>query len=92
MDYYAHPNEVLRRLTRESIAAMMGEGNLDRTDPDDIGISGGTLGRMCEGERFAGQITAAGCSATLIDDDLVLTAGHCIDAGSCAGRFYVFNY
>ncbi|MGE0871478.1 MAG: serine protease [Kofleriaceae bacterium] len=32
---------------------------------------------LCDGERFEDQPTSAGCSATLIDDDILLTAGHC---------------
>jgi V8-like Glu-specific endopeptidase len=48
---------------------------------------------VCEGERFAQQPTAADCSAVLIDDDLVLTAGHCFNYDdSCAHFAYVFDY
>jgi V8-like Glu-specific endopeptidase len=41
---------------------------------------------VCPDERFAGQPAAAFCSAVLIDEDLVLTAGHCLggDAESAA--------
>ena len=94
-DYYVSENETLRRITREAIAAPMGEGALDRSDPEDIRIRGSNYGErfnLCESEPFRDQITAAGCSATLIDDDLLLTAGHCINPSDCTGIRYVFDY
>jgi hypothetical protein len=55
-----------------------------------------TLGQrhnLCADQRFRTQPTAASCSGTLIDDDLVLTAGHCIEnLSDCAGHFFVFDY
>lgn len=50
---------------------------------------------MCSGQRFIEQKRAAMCSASLIGEDLVLTAGHCIDeAGvpSCADARFVFGF
>jgi hypothetical protein len=54
--------------------------------------------RVCDDERFADQPAAAVCSATLIDDDLVLTAGHCLGesldeaSARCARLLVVFDY
>ncbi|MBW1756465.1 MAG: trypsin-like peptidase domain-containing protein, partial [Deltaproteobacteria bacterium] len=48
---------------------------------------------LCDGELFGNQPTAAACSGVLIDEDLVLTAGHCVDAHTpCDAYAYVFNY
>jgi hypothetical protein len=53
---------------------------------------------VCDGERFAAQPAAALCSASLIADDLVLTAGHCLgptrEAGEdrCRRLWIVFDY
>ncbi|MBN1946810.1 MAG: trypsin-like peptidase domain-containing protein, partial [Bradymonadales bacterium] len=95
-DYYAHPDEALRQLTAESIVALVPPSDLDMSDPEDIGILAPTLGsyyNLCEDQRFRDQPTAAYCSGTLIDDDLVLTAGHCVESDSeCRGFRYVFNY
>lgn len=95
-DYYAVSDENLRKLTRESIVALVRPFSLDRSDADSFTPSGSTLGDrrdLCEGERFAGDPTMAFCSGTLIDDDLVLTAGHCIDdQGDCEDTLFVFDY
>jgi len=96
VDYYDHPSEIFKRLTRESIVALIPPRRLDMSDPTNIVTTAETLGEakdLCEGERFFDQPTAAGCSGTLIDRDLVLTAGHCIETDSeCEGRLIVFNY
>ncbi len=48
---------------------------------------------LCQGESFTDQPIAAECSGTLIDDDLVLTAGHCMEIpGACENFYWVFNY
>ena len=47
---------------------------------------------ICEGEKFYDQPTAGFCSGTLIADDLVLTAGHCIDDESCPSTWVAFRF
>lgn len=48
---------------------------------------------LCPGEKFEDQPTLGFCSGTLIDDDVVLTAGHCITSqAACDGMKIVFNY
>lgn len=48
---------------------------------------------VCEDEPFAHQPSAASCSGSLIADDLVLTAGHCVASPvACAGRVWMFKY
>jgi V8-like Glu-specific endopeptidase len=48
---------------------------------------------VCPVDPFAEEPTASECSAVLIDDDLVLTAGHCFSADDACDRFaYVFDY
>jgi V8-like Glu-specific endopeptidase len=95
LDYYAHPNAELRRLTREAIVAHMSPGDLNAANPNDIQPQGQTYGPaygLCQGEPFYDQPAVAGCSGTLIDDDLVLTAGHCVTAQQCPQVRYVFDF
>jgi hypothetical protein len=97
VEVFNHPNADLRRIARESIVALIPAFRITRED------SNGTyslfsdllkdLRGLCPDELFGNQQTAAVCSGVLIDDDLVLTAGHCIDEPSqCYEYAYVFNY
>jgi V8-like Glu-specific endopeptidase len=92
-DYYATTPEY-QQLTDQSIVAMMSERILVEDDPQDVKFYTSLLQNsvgLCADERFAQQPTAADCSGTLIDDNLVLTAGHCVDRG-CNGLVWVFRY
>lgn len=96
-DYYEHPSELWKRTTRESIVAHVRTSRLDTTDPENVlFVPEETLAEdeeLCEGERFADHPVISSCSATLIDVDLVLIAGHCMDASSdCRNRRFVFDY
>lgn len=46
----------------------------------------------CAGEPFANQPTAAWCSGFMVDDDVIVTAGHCIDAGELPYVRFVFGF
>ncbi|HUS26944.1 MAG TPA: hypothetical protein VMZ53_00490, partial [Kofleriaceae bacterium] len=53
-----------------------------------------TLGdaqHLCAGERFADQPVVAYCSATLIADDIMVSAGHCFEAVDCADLLVAFD-
>lgn len=95
-DVYAHADEGLRALARQSTVALMPEADVDVRTPSDVRFLGPTLERaqsLCYGERFANDPTTAFCSGTLIDDDLVLTAGHCVtSAAECRTTRFVFKY
>lgn len=47
---------------------------------------------LCPGERFREQPSVAECSASLISENMVLTAGHCISKRECGKYAFVFNY
>lgn len=56
-------------------------------------IGFGTAMNLCPGEKFSEQPIGAFCSGTLVGDDLILTAGHCItDEAACADARFVFGY
>lgn len=95
-DWYEHPDLALRDLTSQSIAAMMDPGTVQRNSDGTYALNADTIGRsygLCRTEKFYDQLSAASCSGTLIDDDLILTAGHCVtNATDCANTVWVFNY
>ncbi|AKF05414.1 trypsin-like serine peptidase [Sandaracinus amylolyticus] len=86
----------LRALALGSSAAIFDPENLDVRDPSAIVPSGRRLQSdedLCDDQRFLDQPTAASCSGTLIDDDLYLTAGHCVETEEeCRGLRFVFDY
>ncbi len=58
-------------------------------------ISGPTLGNaknLCASEPFRDQPAIAFCTGFLVGDDVVATAGHCIQASSAANTRFVFGY
>nr|WP_239470410.1 serine protease [Archangium violaceum] len=95
-DVHAHPDATLRTRAQQSTVALMKATDFDTTDPDNVTFNGENLGdayHLCPTERFLGDPTSASCSGTLIDDDLVLTAGHCVRSDAeCAETRFVFNY
>jgi hypothetical protein len=47
---------------------------------------------LCSGEPFFSQPIAAICSGSLVGDDLIATAGHCINASNCKDHSFVFGF
>jgi hypothetical protein len=52
----------------------------------------GQINQLCEGERFSDQPAAAFCSAVLVDWNLVLTSGHCVDIVPVDSLRIAFDY
>lgn len=96
LEVFDHPDQELQEIVRQSIVAMIQKYRLSRNDNGTYSIIALSLQEergLCDGERFADQPVTASCSGTLIDDDLVLTAGHCISRETPCDSFrYVFNY
>jgi V8-like Glu-specific endopeptidase len=96
MDVYAHPNATLRERAQKSTVALMTPSYINTSNPNNVTFRGSNLGQvenLCADQRFRSDPTAAFCSGTLIDDDLVLTAAHCVeDVADCNNTRFVFNY
>ncbi|NOJ95314.1 trypsin-like serine protease [Corallococcus coralloides] len=101
-DVYAHPSAALRDLARQSTVMLTVPDFLDMRDPNNVKVDPLTLGEyeeLCSDQRFYDDPIPALCSGTLIDDDLVLTAGHCVgpatpndDFIECKDARFVFNF
>jgi V8-like Glu-specific endopeptidase len=95
-DVYATENGLLRSLALESAVALIGESSLERRADGSIEVVAETLGdfaNLCASEAFREQPTAALCSGVLIDEALVLTAGHCAsNVATCDDQRWVFGY
>lgn len=95
-EVFEHPNQELRRIARESIVALIPASRIERNPDGSYSLFAFSLKDerdLCDDEPFGNQPVAASCSGVLIDDDLVLTAGHCIsEQRKCDVFKYVFNY
>ena len=79
----------------QSTAAMIPTNVLEEREGNLLEITGTTLEEdgICSDARFAKQITAANCSGFLVGEDLLVTAGHCIESLSDCSRYsWVFDY
>ncbi|RKG98928.1 serine protease [Corallococcus carmarthensis] len=95
-DVYAHPSAALRDRARQSTVALLFPEDVDTSNPNNVVLNGTTLDEwenLCTDQRFRDDPAPAFCSGTLIDDDLVLTAGHCVEtAADCADTRLVFKF
>lgn len=100
-DLYQESDPALAALARDSIVALIPHTRLawNGSGYDVVGVTDlSERQNLCPDERFADQPTVATCSGTLIDDDLVLTAGHCmvpqgsLGTASCTTTRFVFDF
>jgi V8-like Glu-specific endopeptidase len=95
-DVYAHADATLRARAQQATVALMSPGSINTTDPNNVTFNSETLQQafgLCSDQRFLTDPTPAFCSGTLIDDNLVLTAGHCItNQSSCNSTRFVFKF
>ncbi len=95
-DVFAHPDATLRARAQQATVALMSPGDINTSNPNNVTFSSQTLQQafnLCTNQRFLTDPTPAFCSGTLIDDNLVLTAGHCItSASACTNTRFVFKF
>lgn len=95
-DVYEVEDPALEQLARRSIMAMISSRSITIDQDGSVSLRAGTLDQrygLCSNQRYQEQITAASCSATLIDDDLIVTAGHCVETqAECESQKWVLGY
>jgi V8-like Glu-specific endopeptidase len=79
-DWYAIGDESVRPLARASVA-LFGPRDITPVDNNAAEVRTlplGTVFHLCTKEKFREQVSGAFCSGTLVREDVVLTAGHCV--------------
>lgn len=90
--------DALFREKAKSVAGMVSKRNLaqDFFDPNLINFFKKTASRefgLCEDERFSTQITLPVCTGFLVDEQHLVTAGHCFQREEdCENFVWVFDY
>jgi hypothetical protein len=96
VELYQVSDPKLRDIGHDALAALIKLEQVSRLSTNDVQIAGASLEEtygLCSGQRFLDELAAATCSGVLIDDDLLITAGHCIDdAAECKTYAFVFDY
>ncbi|MBK7156253.1 MAG: trypsin-like peptidase domain-containing protein [Sandaracinaceae bacterium] len=98
-EVYEESNPVLRAHATGSVVALFERSALYFDGARYVPIGSSLIDRigLCADESYGEQPTAF-CSGTLIDDDLVLTAGHCVTPfgentlSTCPSTRFVFDY
>jgi hypothetical protein len=93
-DLWQVQDEALRELMTGSAGTWVSLTSVTVSGPQ-VELLGATLGdsqQLCTDEPFRDQPTPGFCSGALIGPDLVLTAGHCLNAQSCARSLFVFGF
>lgn len=94
LEYFELSDAKDRSLMEESIVALVSDGAARQLSRGNVaGVpTWGEVNGLCPGEPFRNQPSAAFCSGVLVDWDLVLTSGHCIDILPLNNLRVIFNY
>lgn len=95
LDYYAMPQN-LRRFA-DSTVSLWPSGAMERDEASGgyrlKAVSFAMAYKLCPEVKFREQEIGAFCSGALVGEDLVLTAGHCVEtAEKCAASRFVFGF
>lgn len=94
LQYYQVRRADVREVA-DSTAAMIRNSALTVKEDGTTEIKADTYQKrvgLCSSESFANEPAGAFCSAFLVGEDLMATAGHCIDPVRCLQSSFVFTY
>jgi hypothetical protein len=92
-DVYQDPSAAVREAA-DSTVAFISNSQIKINGAMAL-ITAGTLQKemnVCPSEPYSQQPAAANCSGSLVGDDLIATAGHCVNANDCGRYSVVFGY
>lgn len=96
VEVYAEPSDALAAVARNSTVALILNRRLSRETGGRWVLVSSTAGErhgLCPAEPYESQPAASDCTATLVAQDLVVTAGHCVwSVSTCRSYAFVFNY
>jgi hypothetical protein len=89
-------SDASRRELARSVVAIMPSGSLRSTGPGVAQVTGmkfGQMNNLCPNEKFYDQLAPAFCSGFLVADNIIATAGHCVqDPDFCKDSRFVFDF
>ncbi|MEM9073223.1 MAG: serine protease [Myxococcota bacterium] len=95
-DAYQASDSLSEARALESTVVIVSKHLLGYENPSDLSLQTATHSEnasLCEGEAFEDQPAVGFCSGSLIDDDLILTAAHCVPTNAdCERSAFVFGY
>jgi V8-like Glu-specific endopeptidase len=94
-DLYAVEDVEVRSLALSGTVALIPPGSMTTTANGSLAFGNETLSDifdLCDSEPFLWQPSLASCSGVLLDDDLVVTAAHCVTFLPCQNQLWVFGY
>ena len=87
-----YSDDRFREIARRSVVAIVDELAIGPDGSVEAESLGEKLG-LCEGERFAELPSLARCTGVVVGEDLVMTAGHCMENfAACRTRVLVFDW
>lgn len=94
LDLYQVSDDTLKRLADSTVALVENKDLVASGSSVSIkGTAFGSAYNLCSSEKFKEQSTAAFCSGSLVGEDTIITAGHCIqNASDCSSTSFVFGY
>ncbi|OGS20324.1 MAG: hypothetical protein A3J70_02410 [Elusimicrobia bacterium RIFCSPHIGHO2_02_FULL_61_10] len=94
LEYFAAAQDM--KTLSDSVVSFWKATSIETLNPGGVKLITANFGdrlNLCPGEKFREQPIGAFCSGSLVGEDLVMTAGHCIkDEAGCASARMVFGY